>query len=61
MDGNLISSALEVSRPKTSGPTVNVHVVRQFRASAPDYEQMRKEIMGEIDGLPQAVDDCTSS
>jgi hypothetical protein len=38
------ASALEVSRPKTSGPAVNVHIVRVQRFEGPDYEKMREQI-----------------
>lgn len=42
-----VAAAIDVSRPKTSGPSVNVHVVRSPTYSAPDYEKMRDQIQGQ--------------
>lgn len=42
-----VGAALEATRPKTSGPSVNVHIVRSNRVHVPDYERMRQEISGE--------------
>lgn len=41
-----VAAAIDVSRPKTSGPTVNVHVVRSPRVSQPDFERMKNQIQG---------------
>lgn len=41
-----VASALELSRPKTSGPSVNMHVVQNNRSTVPNFEKMRKQIEG---------------
>lgn len=41
-----VTAAIDASRPKTSGPTVNAHVVRSPKVSQPDFEQMKNQIKG---------------
>ncbi len=56
-----VGAALEATRPKTSGPSVNVHVVRSPRHVEPDFERMRREIAGDvkIDGVSRDEEpDC---
>jgi hypothetical protein len=50
----------EATRPRSSGQTVNVHVVQSVRVIPPDYEKMRDqiEIMGE---RGQKVDEASKS
>lgn len=47
MENFAIASALEVSRPKTSGPSVNVHVVKTQRFLGPDFDRMKEQIQGD--------------
>jgi hypothetical protein len=41
------AAVLEATRPKSSGPSVNVHVMRSQREVPPDYDKMRQQIQGE--------------
>lgn len=43
---NATSLLKEVMRPKTSGQTLNVHVVQSVRVAPPNFEQMRIQIQG---------------
>lgn len=41
-----VAAAIDVSRPKTSGPSVNVHVVKSPKVTAPDFDRMKNQIQG---------------
>lgn len=41
-----VAAAIDVSRPRTSGPSVNVHIVRSPRVNTPDYDRMKEQIQG---------------
>lgn len=44
-DPSTAAAALrEATRPRTSGQSVNVHVVQSVRIIPPDYEKMRDQI-----------------
>ncbi|MFO1117717.1 MAG: hypothetical protein U1E28_18705 [Beijerinckiaceae bacterium] len=46
MDIAATMKVLDALRPKSEGETVNVHVVRYESIPTPDFEAMRKLIMG---------------
>ena len=39
---------IEALRPKTSGQSVDAHVVRTQKEPTPDYEKMRRAVNGEL-------------
>lgn len=41
------ASTCDLTLPRTSGPSVNVHVMKAQPVPAPNYEKMREQIEGD--------------
>ena len=41
-----VAAVIDATRHKSSGPSVNVHVVKSPKEIRPDFERMREQIQG---------------